>query len=388
MKIVHICIGAFYPDGYSYQENMLPKFHKEFGNEVFVIAGLDTYDQEGHSITLKKGGEYIGDYGIPVCRLDYAGEKHIARKLKRYSGLFYKLKEINPDIIFIHNCQFISIFQVIRYLKEFPSTQCYVDNHADFSNSATTWVSRYILHGILWRKCAASVLPYTKKFYGVLPARVDFLREVYKLPANKCELLVMGADDDLIKYAANSAVRKQIRNQNGIEEYDLLIVTGGKINSYRPETLFLMKAVIDLNIQNVKLLVFGNVSEELRDEFNGLCNSKKIIYIGWVKSSYTYSLFSAADLIVFPGLHSVMWEQAVAQGKPCLFRKIDGFNHVDIGGNALFLDNSSKEEIQSRLQDLIDHPEKMAIMKKIAEEKGMDIFSYRNIAKRSIEEGE
>ncbi len=29
MKIVHMCLGCFYPDNYSYQENMLPKYHKE-----------------------------------------------------------------------------------------------------------------------------------------------------------------------------------------------------------------------------------------------------------------------------------------------------------------------------------------------------------------------
>ena len=29
MKIVHLCLGCFYIDNYSYQENMLPKFHKE-----------------------------------------------------------------------------------------------------------------------------------------------------------------------------------------------------------------------------------------------------------------------------------------------------------------------------------------------------------------------
>ena len=41
--------------------------------------------------------------------------------------------------------------------------------------------------------------PYVNKFYGVLPARVDFLINEYKLPKNKVELLVMGADDDCIE---------------------------------------------------------------------------------------------------------------------------------------------------------------------------------------------
>lgn len=27
MKILHICLASFYIDNYSYQENLLPKFH-------------------------------------------------------------------------------------------------------------------------------------------------------------------------------------------------------------------------------------------------------------------------------------------------------------------------------------------------------------------------
>ena len=112
MIIVHICIGAFYPDGYSYQENMLPKYHKKMGYEVYVIAGLDIFDENGKTIYLKNGKEYIGDYNIPVSRMELKGNKRIARKLKNYRGIYNKLNQIKPDIVFIHNCQFICINQV------------------------------------------------------------------------------------------------------------------------------------------------------------------------------------------------------------------------------------------------------------------------------------
>ena len=47
MRITHLCLACFFPDGYSYQENMLPKYHKKLGHDVSVIASLQTFDKNG-----------------------------------------------------------------------------------------------------------------------------------------------------------------------------------------------------------------------------------------------------------------------------------------------------------------------------------------------------
>ena len=117
MKIAHICIGSFFNDGYSYQENLLAKYHKKLGLEVYVIAGLDVFDKNGKITYLKSGREYIGDYGIPVTRLNFKNQSRLSKRLRNYSGLESSLEKIKPDIIFLHNCQFISIIDLIKYLK-------------------------------------------------------------------------------------------------------------------------------------------------------------------------------------------------------------------------------------------------------------------------------
>lgn len=53
MKVVHLCLGSFYPDNYSYQENLLPKFHKELGHCVEVIASTQSFDENGKVCFLK-----------------------------------------------------------------------------------------------------------------------------------------------------------------------------------------------------------------------------------------------------------------------------------------------------------------------------------------------
>lgn len=384
MKIVHLCLGCFFPDNYSYQENMLPKFHKQLGYEVEVIASLATFDKNGKAAFLEKSSTYQNEYDIRVTRLDYKKPEKVYRKLKRYIGAYDALQKTNPDILFIHGCQFMDMDVVVKYVKQHINTRVYVDNHADFSNSGTNWLSKNLLHKVLWRHSAHIIEPYTTKFYGVLPARVEWLVDMYRLPQNKCELLVMGADDDKVKEATNPEMRKKIRTKYGICEDDFLIITGGKIDPAKIQTLQLMEAVAQIDNPKVKLIVFGSVTLDLQKQVKDRCVDNKIIYIGWIKSDDSYNYFAAADLVVFPGRHSVFWEQVAGIGIPMLCKYWNGTTHVDLGGNVEFLKEDSASEIKEKIEKLIENPENFNQMKLIAEKKGMETFSYKKIAERAL----
>ena len=47
MKILHLCLSAFYIEGMSYQENLLPLFHQKMGHEVRIISSLQTFSSDG-----------------------------------------------------------------------------------------------------------------------------------------------------------------------------------------------------------------------------------------------------------------------------------------------------------------------------------------------------
>ncbi len=385
MRVTHLCLASFFPDGYAYQENMLPKFHKALGYDVTVIASEETFDENGKPALYVGPSEYLNEYNIPVKRLKYMNPQGFYRKLRRYKGVYRALEESAPDILFIHGCQFLDIDQVVRYLKNNRGVRVYVDNHADFSNSATNWLSKEILHQVVWKHCAHLIEPFTQKFYGVLPARVDFLRDVYGLPKEKCELLVMGADDEMVQKVKSEDARLTVRKKYGIEENDFLVVSGGKIDKWKTQTLLLMEAVKNIKSDRLKLIVFGSVTPELKENIEKLSDGKKVQYIGWIKSERSYEFFEAADLVVFPGRHSVMWEQATGQGAPLIVKDWKGTHHVDLGGNVRFLQNDSVQEIQEAIERLYNNIDEYKSMKCVAEKKGMTVFSYKNIAKRSIE---
>lgn len=384
MKILHLMLACFYVDNYSYQENYLPKYHKKAGHEVEIIASRIAFDKNGcpGKLPPKYCGRHINEYDIPVTRLFNKSGRYDAL-LRRYVGLYDELNRFQPDLIFIHGVQFCDISIVVKYCKKHPQVKVFADNHSDFSNSATNWVSKHLVHHIIWRHCAHIIKPYVTRFYGVLPARVDFLLNEYKLPKEKVELLVMGGDDESIFAAENPETRQTFRQKHGLNEDDFVIITGGKIDLFKTQTLLLMDAIHQIPDEKVKLIVFGSVVPRLKEKVNSLADGKKVKYIGWAQAKETYAMFASSDLAVFPGRHSVFWEQVAAQGVPMVVKHWDGTTHIDRGGNVRFLHEDSAEEIRSVLEDIIyeQYPE----MKKNAQD-ARNYFLYSRIAKRSIEE--
>ena len=352
------------------------------GNDVTIIASKWIFGNDG-KLTIFDKTDYYYD-GTKMIRLNLKFGKDINSKFKRYEGLYKAINDAKPDCIFVHNISFIDVNDVVRYARENPDVRIYADNHNDFSNSGRNWISKNILQKGIWRHYARKIEPYVKKFYGVLPARVDFLVNVYGLPKEKCELLVMGADDELVSAAENMENKERIRKQYNIEPDDFLIMTGGKIDVFKTQTLLLMQAVHNINNPKVKLIVFGSIADELKEQVDNLADDNIVQYIGWINANDSYEYFACADLAVFPGRHSVFWEQVVGQGIPMICKKWDGTTHVDICGNVIFLEEDSVEIIQKQIELLINDREKYKTMKQAAIEASSH-FSYREISRKCIE---
>lgn len=386
MKIVHIGLTGSYNDNWSYQENNIIHYQRKMNHEVSLITTPFINDQNSSGYKYFKTGEYYDKDGAKIIRLPLKF-KFINKRISKFRTYKWVIKYIEkeiPDILFIHGLQFLDIWKIANYLKGKPDIKLFVDNHCDYSNSATNWISKKVLHGIIWRAMAKKIEPYVSKFYGVLPARVDFLLDLYDLPQEKTELLVMGADDEKVIKSKNDNSRKNIREKYEIKDEDFLIVTGGKIDEYKKQVILLQKAIKELNNPNIKLIIFGSIIEKLKDEIVSLCDNSQIIYVGWIKSDQTYQYIEAADLVIYPGRHSILWEQTVGQGVPMICKYWNGTTHVDLGGNVKFLKEDSVDEIKRNIENIINDKELYNRMKNISVNKGMNIFSYMDISERSI----
>ena len=370
---------AQYSDGWTYQENLLTKYHIKLGHEVSLITSMLCY-KEGKLVEDSKTNFYDVN-GTRVIRLEKKSIGFMG-KLPSYRGFYKVLADEKPDIIFSHGCQYKDTSLVVKYVRSHPDVRLFVDNHADFTNSATSFVSKNILHKIIWKYYAHKLLPYVQHFWGVMPARVEFLIDVYGLPKEKCDLLVMGADDELVEKSVVEIKQTGLRLKHGIEESDFLIVTGGKIDKAKFQTELLMKAVTEIENANIKLLVFGSVEDDIKERIMRLVDGKRIIYAGWITPEQSYDYFAIADLVVFPGRHSVFWEQAVGQGKPMICRSWPGTHHVDVGGNVRFIENDDVESLKAILKSALDEENYTEMVRAATNAKNN--FSYYNIAKQSI----
>lgn len=385
MKILHVCLGERFVDGYGYQENFLTKLHKQMGHDVFVLAST-------FSLVDKKPGfvepsEYVNEYGIPIKRLPYVSwlPKKIAVKLRLYKGAYDSIEKTSPDIFFIHEATFLDVKQIVKYKRRHDDVRVFVDSHTDYINSARNWLSMNILHKIIYRWCYQQIVPYTTKFFGTLPIRNQFLKEIYLVPEEKIELLPMGIDLTDIKDVDRSVVRNEMRKQYGYSKDDFVVITGGKLEK-RKNTVQLIKAVLSINNPKVKLFLFGSVSDNIRQETEQFLseNANRVVYGGWAKSEEIYKYLLVGDLCVFPGTHSSIWEQAVGMGMPCLFKRWQNITHMDLGGNCILLDDSSPDYLAKEIETLSNNKQKFEQMRKVAAERGPRVFSYEEIAKRSI----
>lgn len=383
MKILHVCLGERFVDGYGYQENTLTKLHKQMGYDVFVLASTFTLIDKAPGFV--KPSQYVNEFGIPVRRLPYVSwmPRKLAAKLRLYKGTYNSIEEVAPDIIFIHEATFMDVKEIARYKKN-HNVRVIVDSHTDYINSGRNWLSMNVLHKIIYRWCYQQVVPIAEKFFGTLPIRNLYLKDVYHVPEEKIELLPMGIDLSGVKNFNRMSVRNEMRTKLGYSEEDFVIVTGGKLEK-RKNTIELIKAESAIEDSHVKLFLFGNIADNIREDAEALLkDNSKVLNWGWVKSEEIYQYLLVGDLCVFPGTHSAIWEQAVGLGLPCVFKHWDNITHIDLGGNCKLIDDTSVSGITDVIMELRENPSELQKMKDIAETKGPTVFSYEEIAKRAI----
>lgn len=382
MKILHICLATNYTEGYGYQENILPYFHMKDGHDVVIFASNMMFDKNFH-FTKRPAIEYVNAYNIKVKILEKSEYSKLWFLKRDFMGLFGYIVMESPDIIFVHGPQFISLKDIKKYKKQHPEVKVFIDNHADYYNTRVKKLRKKIAHWFFYGHTMRSMSKNVEMFWGVTPWRCDFLHRMYGVPKEKIGLLVMGGNDEKIDFENLENIKKGIRQKYDIANDDFLIITGGKIDKTKNIHL-LVDAVKAIGRDNVKLLVFGQPTNEFEEEFLSHVNdAESIRYIGWIDSDSVYDYFLASDLCVYPGTHSVLWEQSCACGLPGIYKSWEGMHHVDVEGSALFLKNDTVEEIKHKLLDLLDNPEQYERMKKAAMQ-GRTVFSYRELSKRAI----
>ncbi|MGD6730442.1 MAG: glycosyltransferase family 4 protein [Pleomorphochaeta sp.] len=382
MRIVHISACSPYNNYWGYQENLLPKYQKKLGHEVFVIVSNKKH-QNGEIIEVKESRYYLDDGVLIIRRRNNLYFPRYLSKRIIYMKSFDLLCEFNPDLIFIHGLGHISSIDAIKYKKK-RNANCIIvaDNHGDYLINKASNKFKYISLNLFYKGYNQYAQKYYDKVFGVTPLRKKYAEEIYGIKSVKTDLLLMGADVDKINFDKKDEISKFIRNQYNLGTNDFVVITGGKFDTHK-NIGFLLETI--QKIPQIKLLVFGSFTTETESIKNEYKNSVNINFVGWLNSSEIYNYFLASNLAVFPGRHSVLWEQAVACGIPCVFQDFVGMHHVDVGGNCIFLNGSDENELYNILFELKEKNNRFNELKSIAEKRGTKEFSYLTIANNLFE---
>ena len=386
MKIVHLCLCGLYYEGYAYHENLLPKYHKKLGHDVTIIAPVySSFKKNGEGVNEELPGVKILESGIKLIRKKpFIKSYKINSHLHLFESIKQDLIDEKPDLIFGHGLGTFDNLVLLSIKKYFPNVKIAIDNHADLINSCKSIFSK-LLYKCIYRYLLTPLLDsIVDIYYGVTPSRCDFLRDIYGVPTHKIKLSIMGADDEFMKLDDRYKIRDEIRKKYGVKDSDFLLVTGGKLDKIK-RIDDLISAVNQIKDDRLKLLLFGSVADDIK-EYVEKSLSDKIIYVGWVNSHEVYNYFYASDLTIFTGLHSVLWEQAVASRVPCVFSKINGFEHINFNDNCLFFDDSTIECYKATIESILKNKEKHQQLKRHADSDGAIEFNYSYIANKILKE--
>ena len=190
--------------------------------------------------------------------------------------------------------------------------------------------------------------------------------------------------------------KKEIRNRLGLSEDDFVILFVGRIMEIKG-VMELMKAVIELNDQHIKLMIMGSAnsgkwaysSYEKKVKKYADIHKKQIFFTGYVDNSEVYQYASVADIQCLPTLIAeaaplVVFE-AMAEGLPLVVTRSGGVVEYLDQDVALIIE---QENVIQNLKDSIlymkYHPEIRKQMSENAKKRSIQYdepMYYRNFVK-------
>ena len=106
--------------------------------------------------------------------------------------------------------------------------------------------------------------------------------------------------------------------------------------------------------------------------------------VGWQKTEDVYRYFWAGDLAIFPGTHSVLWEEAIGHGLGTVLFRWKGMEHHDVGGNVLFIDDAEPATLDDTLMRIGSDADLVNSLNTVAREIGVQRLSYSKIAESAL----
>ncbi len=359
-----------------YQENLLCKALAEDGHEVIVIAP-NTLHRIYKKIEFDKALLETPDTMDGRVRI-------IRRPIKMYTRYFYTipalyklLEDIKPDILFVHSNQQVPLLVATRYAKKHKNMTFYVDNHAEFCNTAQNYLSKEILHKVIYKAIIHHAYSRLDRIFYVSEEAKELLIDLYKLPATKMEFYPVGGN--IIDGEARAKNRLEKRRELNLADDDILICITGKLDAGK-KTLLALTAFSKVKSDKLKLVIIGTFSDDIKEAaLDAIGNDNRIQFIGWKKGDELLKYLCAADLYVQPGNESATLENAICCGVPVMVRRSKNYEML-LNGNHWFID--TMEDMIAVLHEICADASVLEAKSEASYKLAYEILDYRILARR------
>ncbi|TCB59686.1 glycosyltransferase family 4 protein [Acinetobacter terrae] len=378
MKIAHLCLSCFYFDGFSYQENVLPRQNIADGHETIIIASLESIDKNGKMIFLNEGS-YLGSDGAMVYRIPYNKKipKRIQHKVRSYQGLLDKLHEFKPDIIYFHGISAYELLTVKKYKMLNPNVKLIVDVHSDKNNSATNWISKYLLHKFFYRSVFKSIEPLIDKIFCCSLEAKDFAEEIYEADKKKTEFYPLGGE--CLSDQEYSQRRSETRSLLNIDDDKILLLQTGKINK-KKKAIEALSVFSKFKSDKFIYLIIGAFEDNVEEQMNQLiAQDNRVRFLGWADSNQLKNYLCASDLYIQPGSQSATMQQSLCLRNPVLLDNVKSHT-VFVKENGWLINDTN--EINGILELIDQSPEILSKMSENSYSIAIQLLSYKSLANK------
>ena len=316
MRIVHI--ADFLSTHLGYQELLLAKWNAKHGHEVSIVTSNRNPPAPDYRASFepilgpRQMPTGVTSYsGLTIHRLPVFGE-YRTRIVMR--GLSQTVIGLRPEAIFCHGTMSPTVVQAAQSASKL-GVPLFVDNHMVFSVMDSSPLGQAAYFGA--RQFMRSYLaPRVEKFYGVAQECSDFLIQAQGVPSEQVDLLPLGVDTETFDYSAEGRLR--VRANWGLPDEAVVIAQTGKMDVGKdPVTLARAAARVAQAHDDTFVAFVGSgpvqQAEAVRAEFAGL--EDRLVMASAVPVHDLADVFSACDVVVFPGGTSMSSLEAAACGR-------------------------------------------------------------------------
>jgi len=370
MKVVHISLCSYpYITSWGYQENYLIDAHHSKGHEVVEISSSyipplyqeylikdDTFDKaESYD---KKGTKIIRlryKFKLPFC---------LNHRIRWYKGLYESLMREKPDVIFVHDLQFMSVFDVKKYVNKHPECILKADTHTSELNSANNWVSKIFLHRLFYKWLIKSNYKVFQTIYYISGFEELFMKKYYNVSTANANFQLLPLGGLILSENEASTIRNKIRLQHNLKENDVLLLHSGKLEKSK-RTYEIIQAFKDVQGENLHLYIIGSIPASQKEVIEKYINGdERVKFLGWKSANELREYLYAADIYVQLGSPSSTLETAMCCGCPCILN----FNeNMPGGGYTKLVDKKTAYPVET-MDDLVIAIKKLSFNKKLRSE--------------------